>query len=202
MVGKKALAFTGLERIGGLMTYDVTNPGQPQFVNYINSREFTPKNNLETDTGPEGIDFIPATASPTGLPLVLVANEVGGTVAVYQLNVTKISLDQSSLSLTAGGTAVVLKATAQASGVAEGPLSWSSSNASVASVDQTGKVTPHAAGTVVVSVYSADGYGVAESQVTIAAAGPVASLPGRVLPVEAGFHQVQQGLQTQLLQLL
>ncbi|WP_231637822.1 choice-of-anchor I family protein [Paenibacillus sp. FSL R5-0912] len=178
MVGKKALAFTGLERIGGLMTYDVTNPGQPQFVNYINSREFTPKNNLETDTGPEGIDFIPATASPTGLPLVLVANEVGGTVAVYQLNVTKISLDQSSLSLTAGGTAVVLKATAQASGVAEGPLSWSSSNASVASVDQTGKVTPHAAGTVVVSVYSADGYGVAESQVTIAAAGPVASLPG------------------------
>jgi hypothetical protein len=178
MVGKRALAFTGLERIGGLMTYDVTNPGQPQFVNYINSREFTPKNNLETDTGPEGIDFIPATASPTGLPLVLVANEVGGTVAVYQLNVTKITLDQSSLSLTAGGTAAVLKATAQAGGGTEGTLSWSSSNAAVASVDQTGKVTPHAAGTVVVSVYSADGYGVAESQVTVAAAGPVASLPG------------------------
>ncbi|WP_235441537.1 choice-of-anchor I family protein [Paenibacillus sp. IHB B 3415] len=177
-VGKRALAFTGLERIGGLMTYDVTNPGQPQFVNYINSREFTPKNNLETDTGPEGIDFIPATASPTGLPLVLVANEVGGTVAVYQLNVTKITLDQSSLSLTAGGTAAVLKATVQASGGAGGTLSWSSSNAAVASVDQTGKVTPHAAGTVVVSVYSADGYGVAESQVTVAAAGPVASLPG------------------------
>ncbi|AIQ57612.1 choice-of-anchor I family protein [Paenibacillus borealis] len=177
-VGKRALAFTGLERIGGLMTYDVTNPGQPQFVNYINSREFTPKNNLETDTGPEGIEFIPAPASPTGLPLVLVANEVGGTVAVYQLNVTKISLDHSSVSLKAGGTTAVLKATVEAGGGTEGTLSWSSSNPAIASVDQNGKITPHAAGTAVVSVYSADGYGVAESQVTVAAADPVVSVPG------------------------
>lgn len=182
-VGKKALAFTGLERIGGLMTYDVTNPEQPKFVNYINSREFTPANNLETDTGPEGIDFIPATASPTGLPLVLVANEVGGTVAVYQLNVTKISLDPSSLSLKAGGAPAVIKAAVTPADGAEGALSWSSSNTAVASVDQTGKITPLAAGTVVVSVYSADGYGAAESQVTVAAADPVAPQPEPNVPV-------------------
>lgn len=176
-VGKKALAFVGLERIGGLMTYDVTDPEQPQFVNYINSREFTPKNNLETDTGPEGIEFIQAADSPTGLPLVLVANEVGGTVAVYQLNVTKLSLDRASLSLKAGGTGTTLKAAVEYGSGAEQGLSWSSSNAAVASVDQNGTVTPRSAGTVVVSVYSADGYGMAESHVSVAAADPV--LPGQ-----------------------
>ncbi|UQZ35978.1 hypothetical protein C2I18_22060 [Paenibacillus sp. PK3_47] len=177
-VGKNALAFVGLERIGGLMTYDVTHPEEPQFVNYINTRIFTPKDNLETDTGPEGIEFIPAADSPTGLPLVLVANEVGGTVAVYQLNVTKVSLDQSSLSLKAGGAGAALKAGVEyGKGAAQG-LNWSSSNSAVASVDQNGTVTPHAAGSVVVSVYSADGYGLAESQVTVAAADPVISQPG------------------------
>lgn len=162
------------------MTYDVSNPEQPQFLNYINSREFTPKNNIATDTGPEGIEFIPATDSPTGLPLVLVANEVGGTVAVYQFNVTKITLDQKSLSLKAGGTAATLKAEVKpAAGTPEkSPLSWSSSNPAVAAVDQKGTVTPLAAGTVTVSVYSADGYGTAESLVTVAAADPVITNPG------------------------
>ncbi|AIQ46341.1 hypothetical protein R70723_10990 [Paenibacillus sp. FSL R7-0273] len=177
-VGNKALAFIGLERIGGLMTYDVTNPEQPAFVNYINTREFTPKNNIETDTGPEGIEFIAAADSPTGLPLVLVANEVGGTVAIYQLNVTTLTLDKTALSLQAGGAAAVLAADVQPAGGAAAGLSWSSSNSAVASVDQAGKVTPLAAGTAVISVSSADGYGLAEAQVTVKAADPVTSLPG------------------------
>ncbi|WP_150271391.1 choice-of-anchor I family protein [Paenibacillus tepidiphilus] len=170
-VGQRALAFTGLERIGGIMTYDVTNPEQPEFVNYTNSREFTPKNNLNTDTGPEGIEFIPADESPTGLPLVLVANEVGGTVAVYQINVTKLTLDRSALSLTAGGAAATLNVTAEApSGGTAGTLNWVSSDAEVAAIDPNGKVTPLKAGTVTVSVYSEDGYGAAKADVTVAAA--------------------------------
>lgn len=177
-MGQKALAFVGLERIGGLMTYDVTNPEQPEFVNYINTREFTPKNNLETDTGPEGIEFIAAADSPTGLPLVLVANEVGGTVAIYQLNVTKVTLDKTALSLQAGSTPAVLTAAVLPAGEGAEGLSWSSSNTAVASVDQAGKVTPLTAGTAVISVYSADGYGLAEAQVTVQAADPVISQPG------------------------
>ncbi|WP_169507413.1 choice-of-anchor I family protein [Paenibacillus harenae] len=90
-VGDKIFAFIGLERIGGIMIYDVTDPTKPVFVNYTNTREFTPDNNLETDTAPEGIEFIPAADSPTGKPLLLVANEVGGTVAVLQLNVQDTS---------------------------------------------------------------------------------------------------------------
>lgn len=85
--GDKTYAFIGLERIGGVMTYDVTNPENPVFANYINTRDFT--KGLNTDTGPEGLEFIPAQDSPTGYPLLLVANEVGGTIAVLQLDVGK-----------------------------------------------------------------------------------------------------------------
>lgn len=86
-VDGKLYAFTGLERIGGVMAYDVTNPEKPQFAAYLNPRDFTKK--LDTDTGPEGLEFIPAEASPTNRPLLLVANEVSGTVAVLELGAPK-----------------------------------------------------------------------------------------------------------------
>lgn len=96
-VGDKTYAFVGLERIGGVMTYDVTNPEKPVFANYINTRDFT--KGLETDTGPEGLEFIPAQDSPTGYPSLLVANEVGGTVAVLQLNVEPVLPTDWSLTI-------------------------------------------------------------------------------------------------------
>ena len=84
-------AFVGLERIGGIMIYNITNPNKPYFVNYINSRNFsvTPSlSNLSTvgDLGPEGLVFIPKSQSPNGQDLLLVSNEVSGTVAIIQLN--------------------------------------------------------------------------------------------------------------------
>lgn len=172
-VGNRELAFIGLERTGGFMTYDVTDPEHPQFANYTNTRVYKGsdnKVNLDTDTGPEGIEFIPASASPTGQPLLLVAYEVGGKVGVYQLNVTKVSLDKKSLSLVAGGTAGQLTATAVPASNASSTVTWSSSQPAVATVDQTGKVTPLKAGTAVITVTSADGYAVAESTVTVTAA--------------------------------
>lgn len=39
-VGSKTYAFIALERIGGIMVYDITAPDEIEFVNYINSREF------------------------------------------------------------------------------------------------------------------------------------------------------------------
>ncbi|WP_336776983.1 choice-of-anchor I family protein [Paenibacillus sp. MMO-58] len=170
-VGDRQLAFIGLERVGGLMTYDVTDPEHPQFANYTNTRVFKDadnKVNLDTDTGPEGIEFIPASVSPTGQPLVLVAYEVGGKVGIYQLNVTKLSIAQKSLSLTAGGTASQLTATVVPANGSSSSVTWSSSDSSIATVDQNGKVTPVKAGTAVIKATSADGYGVAESTVTVA----------------------------------
>lgn len=82
-VGDKTFAFVGLERIGGVMTYDITDPTKPTFVNYVNTREFV--SSLGGDNSPEGLDFIPAQQSPTGKALLLASFEVGGTVAVYEI---------------------------------------------------------------------------------------------------------------------
>lgn len=164
-VGNREFVFVGLERIGGIMTYDVTDPAHPVFANYINTRDFSA--GLETDAGPEGIEFIPAAVSPTGQPLLLVAHEVGGTVSVLQLNVTKVELNKKSLTLTAGGASEQLTATVTPVGGGAATATWSSSDDSVATVDANGNVTPVAAGHAVIWAVSADGYGSNDAEVTV-----------------------------------
>ncbi|MGI0482011.1 choice-of-anchor I family protein [Geminocystis sp. CENA526] len=81
-------AFVGLERIGGVMVYNVTNPETPEFVEYINTRNFEedPRSNL-TDSGAEGLIFISAEDSPKGKPLLVVSNEVSNTTTVFEIEV-------------------------------------------------------------------------------------------------------------------
>ena len=80
-------AFIGLERIGGVMVYEVTNPRAPEFIQYINNRNFLAATNTAAakDLGPEGLHFISADDSPTGKPLLVVANEISGTTTVYEV---------------------------------------------------------------------------------------------------------------------
>ena len=85
----RTFAFVGLERSGGIMMYDVTDPAAPEFITYVNTATspateiteaaFTP------DISPEGIAFIPAADSPSGEPLIAVSFEVSGTVRVFQV---------------------------------------------------------------------------------------------------------------------
>ncbi|TAE26189.1 MAG: T9SS C-terminal target domain-containing protein [Cytophagales bacterium] len=79
-------AFVSLERVGGVMIYDVTNPTAPQFVSYTNNRSTTPNLNAE-DRGAEGIIYIPAAESPNSQPLLVLANEISNSVSVYQISV-------------------------------------------------------------------------------------------------------------------
>jgi hypothetical protein len=83
--------FLGLERIGGIMVYDITRPRSPEFVQYINNRDFSgdPENGSAGDLAPEGLAFIPARQSPTGDNLLAVANEVSGTTTVYRIDVKR-----------------------------------------------------------------------------------------------------------------
>jgi hypothetical protein len=78
-------AFVGLERVGGVMAYDVTVPTSPSFAAYANTRTLPPAA-VGGDRGPEGIEFVAAEDSPNGKPLVLVGNEVSRTVTIFQVD--------------------------------------------------------------------------------------------------------------------
>ncbi len=80
-VDGRTYAFITLERIGGLMVYDVSSPAQPQFVDYLNTRD---NMSFAGDNGPEGVLFIPAADSPDGFSYVVTANELSGTLAVFR----------------------------------------------------------------------------------------------------------------------
>ena len=81
--GNKTFAFIGLERVGGVMVYDISNPAAPSFVTYASGR-----NGDSGDQGPEGVHFIPARRSPNGQPLLVIGNELSGTTAIFQINQT------------------------------------------------------------------------------------------------------------------
>ncbi|MEC4985303.1 MAG: choice-of-anchor I family protein [Oscillatoria sp. PMC 1068.18] len=88
-IGDRTFAFIGLERVGGIMVYEVTDPQQPEFVQYLNNRNFSVDAEAANagDLGPEGLVFIPAEDSPNGEPLLVVANEVSGTTTIYEITV-------------------------------------------------------------------------------------------------------------------
>jgi hypothetical protein len=81
-VGKEYFAFIGLERSSGIMMYQITNPAKPKFVQYIRN---TGTAATTGDISPEGLKFIPASDSPTGVPLLMVGYEVSGSMAVFQI---------------------------------------------------------------------------------------------------------------------
>ena len=71
----RILAFVALERSGGVMIYDVTNPAEPFFEQYVY---------MHDHVSPEAMVFVSGADSPNGAPMLIVANEVSGTVAILQ----------------------------------------------------------------------------------------------------------------------
>lgn len=88
------IAFIGLERVGGIMVYDITDPYHVSFIDYINHRDFSVAVQLADgsvnpdvgDLGPEGLAFIPEQQSPIHKPLLVVGNEVSGTTSIYEIH--------------------------------------------------------------------------------------------------------------------
>lgn len=96
----KTYAFIALERVGGIMVYDISNPEAAEFVQYLNTRDFSV--DIEAladagdfsaagDLGPESIRFIAAADSPNGDPLIVVGNEVSGTTAIFSITIVDAS---------------------------------------------------------------------------------------------------------------
>ncbi|GAA4192541.1 hypothetical protein GCM10022219_12940 [Microbacterium oryzae] len=100
-VDGRTYAFVDFERLGGVIAYDISDPAAPRYVTYVNNRDFSvsaaddieaaPERQAEIlsqagDLGPEGLDFIPASESPTGKPLLAVGNEVSGSTTLYTID--------------------------------------------------------------------------------------------------------------------
>ena len=90
MINGQRFAFIGLERMGGVMVYNITDPTSPGFVSYYLNRDFTvdADDTNAGDLGPENLVFIPSGDSPNGKNLLLTANEVSGTFSIYQVDGT------------------------------------------------------------------------------------------------------------------
>jgi hypothetical protein len=74
-VGNNNLLFVGLERANAVMVFDVTNPRNPKYLQWLN-----------TGVGPEGVLFVPANESPNGKSLLIVSSEVSGTLNIFTTN--------------------------------------------------------------------------------------------------------------------
>lgn len=93
----RTYAFIGLERLGGFMIYDITDPTAAFFVDYVNNRNWDARYDSDGsvdwqaagDLGAEGLIFVPKSDSPTGEALVIVANEVSGTTSVFEVTPTR-----------------------------------------------------------------------------------------------------------------
>jgi hypothetical protein len=92
-------AFVLLERQGGIMVFNISDPHNPKFVTWENNRDYnapfpsnpTPAQLLAIgDLGPEGIVHIPAAVSPNGYDMFAVTNEVSGSVSLFKVVLTPV----------------------------------------------------------------------------------------------------------------
>lgn len=81
-INGQTFAFITLERAGGVMVYNVTDPNNVSFTDYKNPRYTTAYGG---DNGPEGITYIAPENSTTGKGYVIVANEISGTLSIYEV---------------------------------------------------------------------------------------------------------------------
>lgn len=90
------LCFISSERISGVFVFDVTDPYNVQFMDYLNRRNFGDVNiedqvdsgiftYASLDVGPENFAFIAPEDSPTCKSALLVANPVSGTTTLYNI---------------------------------------------------------------------------------------------------------------------
>jgi hypothetical protein len=74
-----ATANEGDARDWDFYAFDLSSsPGEAEFAGWINTRN--------ADTARRGIEFVPASKSPTGKAMLLVTYEITGTVAAYGIS--------------------------------------------------------------------------------------------------------------------
>ncbi|MES2556905.1 MAG: choice-of-anchor I family protein [Bacteroidota bacterium] len=92
--------FVSLERVGGVMIFNIDQPATPVYAGYYNNR-FAAGNG--PDRGAEGIIYISKAASPNNNALVILANEVSSTLSVFQVNTC---VELAGATITAGDNSI------------------------------------------------------------------------------------------------
>ena len=159
-VKKKVIAVTGVKLSAASMTLREGDKGtltatvEPANATNKNVEWWTSDLDVVSVTSTSGGSNGYVEARGAGKATVTVKTEDGEfsasceiTVEKKEVPVTGIALDHSSLLLPVGNT-YALKAHMQPSNATDQDIKWGSSNVGVATVDQTGKVTAVAAGTV------------------------------------------------------
>jgi len=100
LVDNQRFAFIGLERVDSFFVYDVTDPTAPQLQELVPSPA--------GEEAPEGVLFIEAADTPTGLPWLAITHEDSGTVALYQLTGNGTTSARPIPTLDSGGLAVLV----------------------------------------------------------------------------------------------
>jgi hypothetical protein len=100
VIGGRPIAFIGLERAGGILAYDLSVPGNPQFLDFAHPILDDPAiggvaalgagRPAPHDMGPQGLKFVPAAKSPNGKDLLIVGNEVSGSTTIYEISETEV----------------------------------------------------------------------------------------------------------------
>jgi len=113
--------FVSLERVGGVMIFNVDNPATPVYSGYYNNR--TVGANSGPDRGAEGIIYIRKESSPNGQDLIILANEVSSTLSVYQLN-SCVTLAGATITATEDSICAGTTATLSIPGHAGSAVQW------------------------------------------------------------------------------
>ncbi|MBR4353150.1 MAG: Ig-like domain-containing protein [Bacteroidales bacterium] len=108
-----------------------------------------------SDSGVASVSNGLVTAVGVGTATITVTTEDGGktatcAVTVNPVEVTSVTLDQDTLSLTKGGTATLV-ATVNPATATDKTVTWSSNNTEVATVDANGKVTAVGGGSATIT---------------------------------------------------
>ena len=86
-VDDQVFCFVGLERASGVMVFNVTDPTMP-FVESYEPPSFlnTPVEGNDRETAPECVEFVAAANNITGKDLVIVANELTGSISINEFS--------------------------------------------------------------------------------------------------------------------
>jgi hypothetical protein len=113
--------FVSLERVGGVMMFNVDVPNAPVYVGYYNNRSIGA--NSGPDLGAEGIITISREDSPNGKELVILANEISSTLSIYEIN-TCVDLSGAIISVPTDSICAGDQVTLTIPGDAQSTVQW------------------------------------------------------------------------------